>query len=71
MFIKRINKRIKIIFLISLIPLLLIILKVLYIQVFDYNKLKESANDLWSRNLNIEADIFFGNILSFWRKRCQ
>lgn len=56
MFIKRINKRIKIIFLISLIPLLLIILKVFYIQVFDYNKLKESANDLWSRNLNIEAD---------------
>ena len=56
MFTKKINKRIKIIFLISLIPLTLIILKVFYIQVFDYNKLKESANDLWSRNLNIEED---------------
>ena len=56
MFTKNINKRIKIIFLISLLPLALIILKVFYIQVFDYNKLKESANDLWSRNLNIEED---------------
>ena len=56
MFIKRINKRIKIVFLISLIPLILIILKVLYIQVIDYKNLKASANSLWSRNLSIEAD---------------
>ena len=56
MFIKRINTRIKIVFLFSLLPLLLVIIKVLYIQVFDYNNLKKSANDLWSRNLNIEAD---------------
>ena len=56
MFIRKINKRIKIVFLLSLIPLILIIFKVFYIQVFDYKKLKDSANDLWSRNLNIEPD---------------
>ena len=56
MFIKNINKRIKIIFIISLIPLLLIILKVFYIQIIDYKNLKVSANDLWSRNLSIEGD---------------
>ena len=56
MFINRINKRIKIVFLFSLIPLILIIIKVLYIQIIDYKILKESANDLWSRNLNIEGD---------------
>ncbi len=56
MFTKEINKRIKIIFLFSLIPLLLIIIKVFYIQVFDYKNLKEFASDLWSRNLNIEGD---------------
>ena len=56
MFLKRINKRIKIVFIISLIPLILVIFKVFYIQVIDYNKLKYSANDLWSRNLSIEPD---------------
>ncbi len=56
MFLKRINKRIKIVFIISLIPLLLIILKVFYIQIIDHNNLKISANDLWSRNLSIEGD---------------
>ena len=56
MFINKIDKRIKIIFLLSIIPLILIIFKVFYIQVFDYKKLNEYANDLWSRNLNIEPD---------------
>ena len=56
MFVKNINKRIKIVFLIILIPLILIIVKVLYIQIIDYKKLNSSANSLWSRNLNIEPD---------------
>ena len=56
MFIKKIDKRIRIIFLFSLIPLVLIILKVFYIQVFDNKNLNKKANDLWSRNLSIEAD---------------
>ena len=56
MFIKRINTRIKILFLIMLVPLFLIIFKVFYIQVFEYKKLSTLAKDLWSRNLSIEAD---------------
>lgn len=56
MFIKNIDKRIKIIFLISIIPLILIIIKVFYIEIFEYKKLNTKAKDLWSRNLPIEAD---------------
>ena len=56
MFLKKINSRIKILFLIILVPLFLIIFKVFYIQVFQYNKLNTLAKDLWSRNLTIEAD---------------
>ena len=32
---------------------IIIILKILYIQIFDYSNLKNLANDLWSRNLPI------------------
>lgn len=35
---------------------IVIILKVFYIQVFEYNKLSKLSNSLWSRNLPIEAD---------------
>ena len=35
---------------------IVIILKVFYIQVFDYEKLSKLASSLWSRNLPIEAD---------------
>ena len=33
-----------------------IVFRVFYIQVFDYNKLSNLANDLWSRNLPLAAD---------------
>ena len=56
MFTKSINKRIKIIFILMLIALFLVIVKVFYIQVFEYKKLNKLASDLWSRNLEIEAD---------------
>ena len=56
MFLKSINKRIKILFLVFLIPLFLIVFKVFYIQVFEYKKLNNLSHDLWSRNLSIEAD---------------
>ena len=56
MFSKYIHKRIKILFLIIIFCFILIIGKVFYIQVIDYNKLNEYANNLWSRNLPIEAD---------------
>ena len=56
MFFKNIDKRIKILFIIMLIPLVMVVLKVIYIQVFQYKKLNTLAGDLWSRNLEIEAD---------------
>lgn len=55
MFIKNINKRIKIILLLFGFILLMVIFKVFYVQVFDYKKLSSLASDLWSRNLPIEA----------------
>lgn len=55
MFFKKIHIRIKIVMIVIFICLLLIIGKVFYIQVFSYNKLNNYANDLWSRNLPIEA----------------
>ncbi len=56
MFSKYIHMRIKIILLIIIICFILVIGKVFYIQVFSYGKLNTYANNLWSRNLPIEAD---------------
>lgn len=56
MFFKKINERIKITFLVMFILFIFIILRVFYIQVFDYKKLNEYASDLWSRDLPIEAN---------------
>jgi len=56
MFNKKIHKRIKITLLIIIFCFILIIGKVFYIQVIDYNKLNNLANNLWSRNLVIGAN---------------
>ena len=56
MFFKNIHIRIKIVMFVILFCLLIIIGKVFYIQVFSYKKLYNYANDLWSRNLPIEAN---------------
>lgn len=56
MFFKKIDERIKTTFLIMLILFIFIILRVFYIQIFDYKKLNEYASDLWSRDLPIEAN---------------
>lgn len=56
MFFKKIDERIKVIFIIILILFLFIILRVFYIQVIDYKKLNEYASALWSRDLPIEAN---------------
>ena len=56
MFFKAIHSRIKIILLIIFFLFILIISKIFYIQVFDYNKLNNYASSLWSRNLPIEAN---------------
>ena len=56
MFFRKVNLRIKLLFLFMSFLLLLVIVRVFYIQVFDYNKLKPLADDLWSRDLSLEAD---------------
>ena len=56
MFFKKIHRRIKILFIFFVLLLFLIVFRVFYIQVFDYEKLKNFASDLWSRDLVIEAD---------------
>ncbi len=56
MFFKNINKRIKIVLLIFIVIFISIVLRVFKIQVFDYAKLKKLANNLWSRDLEVQAD---------------
>lgn len=56
MFQIRQNTRIKYIFLFACLIFLLIIIKIFYIQVFEYKKLNTLADELWSRNLTIQAD---------------
>ena len=56
MFFKKIDERIKVLFIIILIIFIFIIIRVFYIQVIDYKKLNKYAKDLWSRDLPIEAD---------------
>lgn len=56
MFYKNIHIRINIILFVFLFCFVLIISKVFYIQVYSYKKLNKYAEDLWSRNLPIEAD---------------
>ena len=56
MFFKDIHVRIRLFFVIVIFLFLTIIGKVIYIQVFEYEKLKKLSSDLWSRNLPIEAD---------------
>ena len=56
MFFKDIHFRIKLFFLLLIIIFIIIIFKVFYIQVFKYDKLKDLASDLWSRELPIEGN---------------
>jgi len=56
MFFKNIHKREKIVLLGVIFCFIVIIFKVFYIQVIDYDKLSNLASSLWSRNLPIEAD---------------
>ena len=56
MFVKKIDSRIKVLFLILILLFIFIILRVFYVQIFEYKKLSKLANDLWSRDLPIEAN---------------
>lgn len=50
------NKRIRIVLLVVFSLFIIIVLKVFYIQVFEYKKLNNLAKNLWSRNLPVQAD---------------
>ncbi len=56
MFFKDIHTRIRFFFLVILFILIIIVLRVFYIQVFQYDKLSSLAESLWSRKLPIGAD---------------
>lgn len=56
MFKNKIHTRTRIVFLGVCLVFLLVIFKVFYIEVIEYNKLSKLASSLWSRNLPITAD---------------
>ena len=56
MFTKRIDSRIKLFLVIFIILFIVIVLRVMYVELFEYQKLYSLANDLWSRDLPIEGD---------------
>lgn len=49
------NSRIKLVLLIVLMLFLFVIIRVFYVQVFEYKKLNSLASNLWSRQLPVEA----------------
>lgn len=55
MFTKKNDERIKWIFLIVVLLFLIIFFKIVYVQVFSYDKLSTLSDDLWSRELPISA----------------
>lgn len=55
MFTKKYNERMKFIFLVAVLLFIIIFLRILYVQVFSYNKLSTLSDDLWSRELPISA----------------
>lgn len=56
MFVDDIHGRIKFVLLVVILLFLAIIIRVFYIQVIDYKKLNDLADNLWSRNLPITSD---------------
>ena len=55
MFTKKNDERIKWIFLIVVLLFLILFFKIVYVQVFSYDKLSSLSDDLWSRELPISA----------------
>lgn len=56
MFFNDVHTRIRFVFLVILAILIAVVLRVFYIQVFQYEKLNQLAESLWSRELPITAD---------------
>ena len=50
------NKRIRYVLIIMCLILVIVLLRVFWVQVIEYKKLNSLANDLWSRNLPVQAD---------------
>ncbi len=50
------NYRIKLVIIISILIFLIVLLKIFYIQVIEYDKINSLADELWSRNLPVRAD---------------
>ena len=50
------NSRIRQVFIIIVLLFIFVIIRVFYVQVFEYEKLNELAENLWSRNLPVQAD---------------
>ena len=50
------NNRIRQVFIIIVLLFIFVIIRVFYVQVFEYEKLNELAENLWSRNLPVQAD---------------
>lgn len=56
MFFKDIDTRIRLMMIVVILLFCFIVFRVVYIQLIDYNKLVELADDLWSRELPLAAD---------------
>ena len=56
MFFKKIHFKIKLFYLTVILLFVIVFFKVFYIQVVEYDKLKNLSSDLWSRNLPIEGN---------------
>ena len=56
MFKNKINTRVRIVFVAVMLVFIMVIAKVFFIEVIDYDKLSNLASSLWSRNLPISAD---------------
>lgn len=56
MFLKKIDTKIRLILVLFIIMFIIIVFRVMYIELFQYDKLASLANDLWSRDLPIEGD---------------
>ena len=56
MFLKGINSKIRLFLVFFIFFFLVIIIRVFYIEIFEYKELASLADDLWSRDLPIEGD---------------
>ena len=56
MFIKDKQFRIKVVFIVVILVIIFMFFRIVYIQVFSYDKLNNLATSLWQRNLPITAD---------------